>query len=56
MAALADPSEAKCLYFDLLSFMFSPKCCQNIALYLEMFTSPTGFLKKTIFHLEHSLN
>lgn len=56
MAALANPSEAKCSYFDPLSFMCSPKLDQNIALYLKMLTSTPVFLTNTLFHLEPSLN
>ena len=56
MAALGEVLEAKCSYFDARSFMFSPHPAQNIALYLKMFVFGAPFQKKTLFHVEPSLN
>ena len=56
MAALGKVLEAKCLYFDVLSFMCSPHPAQNIALYIIIFVFGVFFLAKTLFHLEPPLD
>ena len=56
MDALANAPEAKYSYFDARSFMFSPHPAQNITLYLKIWIFGALFLKKTLFHLEPSLN
>ena len=49
MAALGKVLEAKCSYFDVLSFMCSPHPAQNITLYLKIFVCGALFLKKLFF-------
>ena len=56
MAALGKVLEAKCSYFDVLSFMFSPHPAQNTTLYLKMLGIWSPFSEKALFHLEPSLN
>ena len=46
MAALAKVVEAKCLYFDPLSFMFSPQPVKIIAFYVKTFVF--GILRNDI--------
>ena len=52
MAALAEVLEAKCSYFDPLTFMCSPHPAQYIAFYLKMLISTPAGHEKTLFHLE----
>ena len=56
MAALGEVLQAKCSYFDAGSFMCSPHPAQNIALYPKILVFGALFLKKSLFHLEPSLN
>ena len=56
MAALAEVLEAKCSYFDPLSFMFSPQPVNNITFYVKILILGTPFHEKVFFHLEASLN
>ena len=51
MAALGEVLEAKCSYFDVLSFRCSPHPAQNIALYLKIVVFGALFLKKHFFML-----
>ena len=56
MAALAEVLEAKCSYFDPLSFIFSPQPVKDIAVYVKTFVFGTSFHEKVIFPLEAPLN
>ena len=56
MAALAKVTEAKCAYFDPLSFMCSPQPDEDIAFCFKMFVFGTPFLDKTLFHFAASRN
>ena len=56
MAALGEVLEAKCSYFDPLSFMFSPQPVKHIAFYVKIFVFATSCHEKTTFPLEASLN
>ena len=56
MAALAEVLEAKCSYFDSLSFMCSPQPAQHITFYCKMLIFSIPFSEKALCHLEPSLN
>ena len=56
MAALAEVLEAKCSYFDPLSFICLPQPVKNITFYVKIVVFGTSFHEKVIFHLEASLN
>ena len=56
MTALANLYEAKCSYFDPLSFISSPQHVNNIAFYINILICGTPFHEKVVFHLEATLN
>ena len=56
MAALAKVTEAKCSYFDPLSFMCSPQPDENIAFRFKILVFSTPSPENALFHFAPSLN